>query len=165
MVSLLKALSFLGVFIMLSPCAQGGEAYRSVQTDAAEGVIVPEQKGAEFGLLHARNQPPSEYWTPTEQDVLKLEENLAAYLKKAAPERAPNLWTKLPDYKRQYVGIVVGGRKRIYANFVCNSAVAEHFADWKSRPAQMLDGGACYFQVDYDVGSGELSDLQVNGEA
>jgi hypothetical protein len=140
-------------------------SYQPVRVGAADGVLVPKEKASEFWHLQGRNQPPTDYWTPAQEDVQPLEERLAAFVQKAAPARSPELWKKLDGYKRQYVGLVLAGRKVIYANFVCTSVVEESFPNWQSQPVQVDDGGDCFFQVDYDVESGEFSNLMVHGEA
>jgi hypothetical protein len=50
------------------------------------------------------------FWTPSPAEIAALEQRLPEFLLKADPE------IKLPDYYRQYVGIVSGGRKLIYLN-------------------------------------------------
>jgi hypothetical protein len=134
--------------------------FEIVRTEKSEGVIVPRERAADFttGLL---GRDENEFWTPSRKDVLKFEEGIGAYLKKSAPRQSPNLWSKLPKYKRQYVGVVKNGRKLIYANFFCQSGNT----DWKAHPVFVLDGGDCYFNVRYEVEAGAFSDLQINGEA
>ena len=153
----------------MSAAARGENApapFSSVELKGGlEGVIVPEARAPEFGMLQGRNKPPSEYWTPTAEQVVELESKLSDYLKSTAPARAPELWKKLDQYKRQYVGIVVEGRRLIYANFICDGVIKESFRDWKSRPIQVDDGGDCFFEVDYEPATGQFSELMVHGEA
>lgn len=105
-----------------------------------------------------------EYWTPTEQNVLDLENEVAAFLQENSDRfysQDTPVWERLDEYERQYVGLILDGKNIVYANYFCNSTGT----DWKQDFVFIMDGGACYFQFKYDADSGELFDLQVNGEA
>ena len=67
----------------------------------------------------------------------------------------------MDDYNRQYVGIILDGKKMVYANYFCDSLETE----WSKDFVFVLDGGDCYFQFKYDPDSAEFFDLQVNGSA
>lgn len=103
-------------------------------------------------------------WLPTVEDVLALEKQLVTYLPQRQREfdslQAP-IVERLPTYTRQYWGVLENGRRVIAANFVCD---AERF-DWTEREVAVLDGGDCYFRLQYDVGAGTFSNLLVNGSA
>lgn len=137
----------------LTPTAR--PAYPPVSGDGYEGVIVPEHDAGAF-------EPRAEgYWTPTADDVARLEAGLPEYLRQAAPERAPQLWQRLGEYKRQYAGLIRDGRRLVYANYFCST-----FDDsWRSAPLFVMDGGACFFQLTYDVERDSYQDLMVNGDA
>lgn len=105
-----------------------------------------------------------EYWMPTEENILALEEGLPAFLESNAdyfytPD-AP-VWERLDEYNRQYIGLVLDGKQTIYANYFCHSTGV----DWKQDFVFVMDGGSCYFQFQYDPNTGEFHNLQVNGEA
>ena len=136
------------------------ETFEVIKTERFEGVIVPRERAVEF-MKGFSGIEEKGAWTPGKNEILKLEGKLKSYLKKAAPGRSPNLWSKLATYKRQYVGITRNGRKVIFANFFCNA----FGVDWKTKPVSVSDGGDCYFTVFYDPGSVTFSDLQINGEA
>jgi len=55
---------------------------------------------------------------------------------------------------------VIGGKKIIYGNFFCSEE-----DNWRQEFVMVIDGGDCYFQVEYDVGSEKLIKLIVNGES
>jgi hypothetical protein len=137
------------------------DSYQRIKIGKAEGAIVPQERAAEF-VKALSGTDRKEYWTPAKEDVAKLEEKIEFHLRKVSDKRSPALWSKLHDYKRQYAGIVEGGRKKIYANFFCNSA---KITDWKARPVAVEDGGDCFFQIKYDIEAGTFSDLYINGEA
>jgi hypothetical protein len=98
-------------------------------------------------------------WTPSEADVMALEEQLAGYL----PDEHPDLWQKLESYTRQYWGTVTpDGNRAIYANFFCD---ADRLDRWRTDFVMVLDGGDCYFQTIYDVENGDFVWLAINGES
>ena len=98
-------------------------------------------------------------WIPTKEQVLEAEERIEQYLKENPNKKSPDLWRKLSKYKRQYVGIVVDGHKRIYCNFYCSDEPLS------SKPYFVADGGDCYFQIEYDLKDKDCYNLIVNGEA
>ena len=103
------------------------------------------------------------YWTPSEEDILILEEKLAPFLREHSDQfnRQPPVWEQLDTYKRQYAGVIVNGKQIIYGNFFCTDTGM----DWKKDWVFVADGGDCYFQLQYDMDSETLMDLIVNGEA
>lgn len=103
----------------------------------------------------------AKYWTPTEEDVIRLEEGLAAFLQDHADLFNSPVSERLGEYYRQYLGFVLEDQNIIYANFFCNA----YEMDWANEFVFVLDGGECYFQFKYDPGSGTFFDLLVNGEA
>jgi len=130
-------------------------------------VIFAAQQAREQGIgdWFVQNGQTAEYWTPTEESVLALEDGLGPYLQQANSDRfdgqkAP-IWKRMDDYNRQYVGIILDGKKMVYANYFCDSLETE----WSKDFVFVLDGGDCYFQFKYDPDSAEFFDLQVNGSA
>jgi hypothetical protein len=107
----------------------------------------------------------AEYWSPTKADIRAIESGLPAYLqenKSAFYMTETLVWEKLDEYNRQYVGIVLEGRKIIYASYLCR--IGED-TNWKEQFIFVADGGACYFQFKFNTSTGEFFDLLVNGEA
>lgn len=105
-----------------------------------------------------------EYWSPTEADIQSVEDGLPDYLRENQSSfyiTGSPVWERLNEYNRQYVGLVLEGKKVIYANYFCNATGL----DWKKEFVMVLDGGACYFQFKFNTDSGEYFGLQVNGEA
>lgn len=107
----------------------------------------------------------AEYWSPTEADIRAVEEDLPAYLQEnqsAFLMTESPVWEQLEEYNRQYVGVILEGRKVIYANYLCRNGAE---VKWQEQFVFVLDGGACYFQFKYDTSAGQFFDLQVNGDA
>ena len=103
------------------------------------------------------------FWTPSVDDIIKLEEKIAEYLSQNSNQfyRQPPVWERLDEYQRQYIGLERGGRKIIYGNYFCKSGSV----NLRQELVIVEDGGECYFQVEYDVESNSFSKLLVNGES
>ena len=114
---------------------------------------------------------PASFWEPSVDDVSRAEkgtrQSLGALLDD--PELGAYQRTKvefilenLDQYRRQYVGIVVDGEKRIW----CNAFLAEgHFPDWQSRPVYVLDGGRYFWQIEYRLLKDDCVNFYIHGEA
>lgn len=139
-----------------------------IKTDTVEGVIFNADtlnpNDVKYFIYAKDNRNPDSYWTPTEDDVLTLEAKLPAYLKIkiGADHYAYGLWDKLAGYKRQYVGYVLDGEQFIYTNYFCDS-----FNDdaWKTQLLMVMDGGECFFQVQYQLANQSFVSLSINGFA
>lgn len=140
--------------------AKAAEDSELVKTDEFEGVIISREQAGEF-MKAFSNVEEKDVWTPGKDDVLKLEEKIEAFLKRAAAKTSPKLWSKIAPYKRQYVGITRSGRRQIFVNFFCDA----YDINWKAKAVAVLDGGDCFFTVVYDVERADFSHLQINGEA
>jgi hypothetical protein len=90
---------------------------------------------------------------------LEAEAEVERFLKDEPPAQAPDLWQKLPRYKRQYVGVIVDGRKRIFCNFYCTKEPLT------CKPVIYADGGECFFKIEYDVDGRKVERLNINGVA
>jgi hypothetical protein len=93
--------------------------------------------------------------------VIKLEDALEPFIIKESAKWHSDLWQTLSKYKRQYLGFVLNGQKKIFINFFCDP----FNIDWKRQLVSVFDGGDCFFRVTYDVASGTFSDLRLNGYA
>jgi hypothetical protein len=127
--------------------------------------VIPEGRAEEMGIgTWLLNGAEIEgYWTPTAGDIRLLEENLASFLQANATSfrREPPVWERLENYKRQYAGLVMNGKRVIYGNFFCS----EPEPGWKEEWLFVMDGGDCFFQLQFDVANSTFSGLTVNGDA
>ena len=120
-------------------------------------------------------------WNPSPAEITRLEKLLPKYM--AGLKTTPRDYKPLHEYYRQYMGTVRDGKKRICVNLVHYDFVrqclerpeimphvrkatqkgirAEDF--WKHEPIFVMDGGADFFTVQFDVGSGAFLYLGVNG--
>ena len=132
-----------------------------VKAETIDGIIVPENRAREFYF----NNKVKSYFTPSKEDVLKAESKVIDYIEDHTPQMvgypyAPDLDKKLANYKRQYVGVVLkNNSKKIWLNFFCNAGNDT----WKSTPFSVIGGGACYFNLLYDIDKGVFSELWTNG--
>lgn len=151
----------LVLFLFVSACSPSAQ-----NIESEHWVIFSAEQSQEWGVanwFHGPNQPV-EYWTPSEENVLDIEEGLSSFLQENGDRfYSPGtpVWERLDEYNGQYVGVILDGKQIIYANYFCDSAGK----DWKEDFIIVMDGGDCFFQFKYNPETGEFFDLQVNGMA
>ncbi len=102
------------------------------------------------------------HWLPSESIVKKAEPVVIEYIK----QKDPNILRKLPEYRCQYMGIIKKGKKLLFCNFLLYRGEKDLFTkDWKNRIVWVLDGGECFFQIEYDIELKKCISFSVNGEA
>ncbi len=143
------------------PTDAAEESSELILTDEFEGVIFSREWAEQMGLTPFFGDTIEGYWTPGKADIMELESGLESYLQQEASQGYPDLWQRLPEYKRQYFGLVENGRREIYASFFCETLGK----DWKRDFVSVLDGGDCFFNVRYDANTDTFFDLDVHGEA
>lgn len=142
--------SFAILCALLTGCAS------TLNKGGVEGVIFPASK-ADFAA-RATGRKNLQYWTPAESDIAQAMPQIKAFLAK----QAPSIASSLQEYRCQYFGVVVDGKKRIYCNFFRRGSWDEY---WRIEPVFVLDGGDDFFQLEYDVKSKQCLNFTVNGEA
>jgi len=99
-------------------------------------------------------------WEPTEGDLKGLESNLSRISKLRSMDGLRGVRIVHPSrYYRQYVAVVVGGRKMIYVNAIATEVPK----DWRERLVNMCDGGTGSWGVLYDPRTHKFSELRTNG--
>lgn len=68
----------------------------------------------------------------------------------------------LEEYRRQYLGVVVDGEKRIWVNAFFSDT---SFSDWERVPVDVDGGGRNYWQIEYDLLNDECINFSVHGES
>ena len=120
------------------------------------GAFVLPQRVAPQMLRQCSRATPANvtgYWTPDKAAINQLEAALQTFLKgEAIPPEQP--------YHRQYIGIIVAGKKLIYGNFY-----PEEHESTDQTPLIVCDGGPSYWGIVFDPASGQFSDLRFNGVA
>ena len=99
---------------------QGAE-FTPVRTLGKEGVIVPKVFLLESGL------PAEGFWTPKTSQLRKVERSLPRFLRKEMQSRPLG-----EQYRRQYVGMILNGRKVIWINCIPQKSEngVDPFANW-----------------------------------
>jgi len=125
-------------------------------------VIIAEERAVETGIASWLAESGN-FWTPSVDDILKLEEKIAEYLSQNSNQfyRQPTVWERLDEFQRQYLGLEGEGRQIIYGNYFCDNM--GH--NWRQELEIVEDDGECFFQVEYDVESALFIKLRVNGES
>lgn len=101
-------------------------------------------------------------FTPTKEEILLAEKELKYNLKDFFGKNSKEKFYKnLKKYKRQYFGILDdNGNKILLINAFCGSKDY-----WLNQIIQVDDGGSCYWEINYDISSGKLMNLYINGES
>ncbi len=130
-------------------------------------VLLPRGQARRVSHLCSRGGPSNidASWTPSQSDIAKLEANLTSISKLRSKEGhigdIAGRQVEGPErYFRQYVGIVVKGRKLIYINAICHLPASD---EWQTQLMIGCDGGSCFWGAEYDPESGQFSDLHING--
>jgi hypothetical protein len=113
----------------------------------------------------SRPGPPKfdDVWEPTQADIAEMEAHFG-WLRRLRSTVCclPGAQVRnVNDYFRQYVGIVVNGRRLIYINAF--AADEEPPKSWTHHPINFCDGGTGSWGALYDPATHRFSDLAFNG--
>lgn len=103
---------------------------------------------------------PEGTWSPTFHDVIEVDHAIRAALAQAQLDRAGVF---AQNYRFQYFGIIVHGRRKIFVNGFHEAllrAASAGSVEWRSTPIVVCDAGIGEFQTEYDVSSHVLAPLQ-----
>jgi hypothetical protein len=114
-------------------------------------------------------------WKPDAEVIPKLISDAKIYLEglqkdpktdeyqKREIEKILKWWT---NYRCQIVGCKIEGKKTIHLNFFMRTRGSEQeFSYWRKSLVFVSDGGAAYWQLNYDVESGRFLRFESNGYA
>ncbi|MEW6730997.1 MAG: hypothetical protein AB1489_06650 [Acidobacteriota bacterium] len=149
---------YVGIIIILILSAS---SYGQVQS---RSVVLPESAAQELTQICSRPGPPEfeATWLPTAADVQVMEAQLSQISRLRTNGGVVGLHIRKPEkYFRQYVGIVVRGRRLIYINAICGDELSK---SWQDSLEIICDGG-CDWGVIYDTVTKKFSDLMINGIA
>jgi len=125
--------------------------------------------------------PGEASWKPAEADIVafeaalpaalaasrvrEIEERLRARPEAGTPHPGDPDWATAPrGWRRQYVGIVRGGRRFIYGNFYPHRSEDDsQLPDWRTAAVLVCDGGPVFFGAEYDVETRRFTHLAFNG--
>jgi hypothetical protein len=144
-----------------------------------EGAIIPSRTVQ--GWQNALGVDAEGFWTPSPQEVELVETRLKEALQKAVKDPAQlNEYAKTSDsqkylsqqiaqilshygeYRRQYIGLVIHGKRHIYVNSFSSRDSA---SDYTKQFVMVLDGGFWFWQILYSMDDGTFLNLSINGEA
>ena len=146
----------------VDPSLMQGEAFATVQGDGFLGAIIPADRVADMTYFFGDWQ---EFWTPSPDDIRSLEHGLASALFDA--DCAAYIRENLASYRRQYVGVVADGRRRILVNAFrfWEGEEPESHDYWRHQYVFVNDGGYYYWRIQFDVNTEKYSEFNQNGVA
>ncbi|MCX7621779.1 MAG: hypothetical protein N2037_13155 [Acidimicrobiales bacterium] len=101
------------------------------------------------------------WFEPSVEEIERVEEALRPALL-AAGRAGPQIAQSLPDYRRQYAGIVRAGRRLVAINAFCR-AHWPFAPDWERTQVIAFGGGSCFWYAELDVSTGEPVLINVTG--
>jgi hypothetical protein len=135
----------------------------------ADGTIFPPEKAASLTHQCSRQVPTgiTGVWLPQAEQIADLERRLPEVLDKEI-HRTDLHGPRMPDYLRQYGGLVVGGRKIIYVNGFSADEMNPgdglvRKTDWHSGAIFVCDGYINYFGAEYDPQTRDFAHVVFNG--
>ena len=152
----------IGIALLLV-CGLAGAQTRSFSLSQDARFIFGPSIGA--SLLHqcSRSAPAGikEFWEPSAEQISVLEQKLLPYLAERAKTGA-SVPAQGVAYHRQYVGFVRGGVRLIYGNFYPGGPPSMNEA---RGPVTICDGGAYFWGIVFNPGTGQFEEPQFNGVA
>jgi len=125
-------------------------------------VVLPSSQATVMAKQCSRAAPNVEGGWDVPADVIAvLEKNLHKISDQSTTECClVNSKIENPDlYYRQYVGVVVGGKRYVYINALKDTMGD----DWRAEPMSPCDGGDYFWGALFDPITGEFSMLAING--
>jgi len=142
--------------ILVSSLCAGGESLPNGYA------IMPQSEGPALIRQCSRFAPThiSGFWSPSVPRVQAIEQRLVEILKPSGHH------IKLPDSRRQYIGVMTRGKKLIYLNAFPASALdyPDHI-DWTKTAFTACDGGDVFWGVEFDPATNSFTNLEFNGDA
>ncbi len=142
---LLKLTIFLGFYIITT------HVFGQKQLDAKRVVFLKEIPV----LFDLKKDTSIKRFTPTTQDIDSIDILLTQYFLQINSMDSKHLF--ITDYYRQYVGLCISGKKRIFINASCNQP--DYFLKNTYYPK---GGGHCYFRTLVDLDDKKVSEFYFN---
>ena len=109
------------------------------------------------------------FWNPGYEEIAAAEERLSAFL--AGTRHCGGAMQPAQRYLRQYVGIFVDGRRRLYLNafeadsYASMKKIEPNIADWKTHPYDTCHGGSAFFGAEFDLEQSSFANLSCSATA
>lgn len=137
-----------------------------VATIVSTGDKIPEENQTIL-KSHNKEYGPKGQWVPAKTQTSKALEAVYKFLdKKMAQEWREKqrlvIKGQISSYYVQFLGIKIEGRKVIHCNFFRDEDL---FKRKKDSYVFVLDGGASFWRINYDIEKDKCLDFEVNGEA
>jgi len=113
-------------------------------------------------VIDLRSEPRVS-WTPSREDILLFEKALPRAVITNAHTRQSRIARELPNYKRQYVGVMRNGRRELRVTLLHNSSNAVRDGSWLTAYLQVMGGGDNYGHVTFDPRTRRITELFPNG--
>ncbi len=155
------------VFVCMISCVIGVAQNDNVKvsSEGYEGVVFDESYRCSF------YKKATQTFTPTQEEIKLVEASIVTDFEMLCGEmrhrNCPET-KKLSKYKRQYFGYYdEDGNRIIYVNcfYSPSDEKALYFSDWETREIVVFDGGNNYWQISFNLHTGKLFGLSINGEA
>lgn len=138
----------------------------SLRLEPGNSIVLPESAAAKVLAQCSRDTPAGAVtgtWVPSPANIADLEAHFPSLLRLPAKLGACRECRveSINSYYRQYVGVVIGGRRLVYINAYPAGSVSRP----NPIPEVMCDGGRGYWGALYDPGTSTFRDLAFNMEA
>lgn len=121
-------------------------------------VIFPAEVAQDQQLALFTDSRSATYWTPSDTDIASANRAIYQHLKTLGESA---ITADFGTYYQQYFGYQVDDTRYIYANYFCDT----FDFDWHNDFVFVMDGGNCFFQASYNLLTGKVESLYINGEA
>lgn len=144
-----------------------------------QGAIIPSRTVQ--GWQNVLGVDAEGFWTPSPQEVEVVETRLKEALQKAVKdpeqfnkyaqtsdsqkylsEQIARILSHYEEYRRQYIGLVIHGKRHIYLN---SFSSRESASDYTKHFVMVFDGGFWFWHILYSMDDGTFFNLSINGEA
>jgi hypothetical protein len=156
----MKAVTLILAVGLLAYAGVAAENCPIVDTPNYKGVIIPAESAARDEVLSVHKY--SGFWTPTLQDIAKVEESISSFMRDSKEKYASREYEK-KWFRRQYVGYTKGAEKFVLCNFLPGVKEGQDpFQDLREHVLISFDAGPDYWEIHYGVEKDRCERLRIN---
>jgi hypothetical protein len=176
------ALLVVSLLLGLSLGCRADGTFNKVSTTKFTGYVLPKDlaDGWERTYTGPVQFDAGGSWAPTSSQAIDANKAARQFIARAAKDpglgypgaTGSNLdWAKshiqeidknYAHYEIQFVGIQVAGKKEILCNYFCPDKIMQ--LDPSRDFVALYDGGACFWHIEYGVGTKSCANLLINGD-